>query len=48
MKSGSYSRDSWSEFDVLHRLIGGKIHILSPWRLVDYWNWTRKPDFDVA
>jgi len=23
----------------------GKIHILSPWRLVDYWDWTRAPDF---
>ncbi len=22
----------------------GKIHILSPWRLVDYWSWTREPD----
>jgi 4-hydroxyacetophenone monooxygenase len=22
----------------------GKIHILSPWRLVDYWRWTREPD----
>ena len=23
----------------------GKIHILSPWRLVVYWDWTREPDF---
>lgn len=22
----------------------GNIHILSPWRLVDYWTWTREPD----
>ena len=22
----------------------GKIHILSPWRLVDYWSWTRTPN----
>ena len=22
----------------------GKIHILSPWRLVDYWAWTKAPD----
>ena len=22
----------------------GKIHSLSPWRLVDYWTWTRRPD----
>ena len=23
-----------------------KIHVLSPWRLVDYWTWTREPDPD--
>ncbi len=22
----------------------GEIHILSPWRLVDYWTWTKEPD----
>ncbi len=22
----------------------GEIHILSPWRLVDYWRWTKEPD----
>ncbi len=22
----------------------GRIHTLSPWRLVDYWEWTREPD----
>jgi len=22
----------------------GRIHVLSPWRLVDYWNWTKAPD----
>ncbi len=22
----------------------GKIHVLSPWRLVDYWSWTREPN----
>src|SRR4029453_11439798 len=22
----------------------GEIHTLSPWRLVDYWSWTRRPD----
>ena len=22
----------------------GEVHILSPWRLVDYWTWTREPD----
>ena len=24
----------------------GRIYILSPWRLVDYWSWTRRPDPD--
>jgi 4-hydroxyacetophenone monooxygenase len=24
----------------------GKIHVLSPWRLVDYWAWTKTPDLD--
>ena len=24
----------------------GEIHGLSPWRLVDYWTWTREPDLD--
>ena len=24
----------------------GRIYILSPWRLVDYWAWTRQPDLD--
>ncbi len=23
----------------------GEIHGLSPWRLVDYWTWTKTPDF---
>ena len=25
----------------------GEIHILSPWRIVDYWTWTRAPDLDA-
>ncbi len=24
----------------------GRIHVLSPWRLVDYWAWTRQPNLD--
>lgn len=24
----------------------GKVTVLSPWRLVDYWNWTKEPDPD--
>jgi 4-hydroxyacetophenone monooxygenase len=27
-----------------YRNSSGRIHILSPWRLVDYWTWTREPD----
>ena len=46
----------WSSPHVKHswyKNAHGKIHILSPWRLVDYWSWTREPklddyDFDLA
>jgi 4-hydroxyacetophenone monooxygenase len=31
-------RSSW------YRNAEGRIYILSPWRLVDYWDWTREPD----
>ncbi len=31
-------RSSWYRNDA------GRIFILSPWRLVDYWSWTREPD----
>ena len=24
----------------------GEVHGLSPWRLVDFWRWTRQPDLD--
>jgi 4-hydroxyacetophenone monooxygenase len=24
----------------------GRVTVLSPWRLVDYWSWTRRPDLD--
>ena len=39
----------WSHPSVTHSWFKnpeGKIHVLSPWRLVDYWNWTREPDPD--
>jgi 4-hydroxyacetophenone monooxygenase len=29
----------------------GRLRVLSPWRLVDYWNWTQSPDlsdFDLS
>jgi 4-hydroxyacetophenone monooxygenase len=37
----------WSQPSVEHSFFKnseGEIHILSPWRLVDYWTWTRQPD----
>jgi 4-hydroxyacetophenone monooxygenase len=33
-------KSSWYRNDA------GRIYILSPWRLVDYWSWTRQPDLD--
>jgi 4-hydroxyacetophenone monooxygenase len=39
----------WSQPSVKHSFFKnayGEIHVLSPWRLVDYWNWTKDPDFD--
>ncbi len=39
----------WSQPSVRHSFFKnayGEIHVLSPWRLVDYWNWTKEPDFD--
>lgn len=39
----------WSHPSIRHswyRNDSGRIHILSPWRLVDYWSWTRAPDPD--
>jgi 4-hydroxyacetophenone monooxygenase len=37
----------WSQPSVKHSFFKnsfGEIHGLSPWRLVDYWRWTREPD----
>jgi 4-hydroxyacetophenone monooxygenase len=39
----------WSQPSVKHSFYKnslGEVHILSPWRLVDYWGWTREPDPD--
>ena len=39
----------WSQPSVKHSFYKnsfGEVHILSPWRLVDYWTWTRQPDPD--
>ncbi|HTR70415.1 MAG TPA: NAD(P)/FAD-dependent oxidoreductase [Mycobacteriales bacterium] len=38
----------WAQPSVTHSFFKnsfGEIHVLSPWRLVDYWTWTRAPDF---
>jgi 4-hydroxyacetophenone monooxygenase len=37
----------WSSPAIKHsyyKSSDGRVHVLSPWRLVDYWNWTREPD----
>ena len=39
----------WSHPSIRHSWFknkAGRIHVLSPWRLVDYWTWTRAPDLD--
>ena len=39
----------WSQPSIEHSFYknaAGEVHGLSPWRLVDYWSWTRTPDFD--
>jgi 4-hydroxyacetophenone monooxygenase len=39
----------WSHPSIRHswyRNDSGKIFVLSPWRLVDYWSWTARPDVD--
>ena len=40
----------WSHPSIRHswyRNESGRIFILSPWRLVDFWSWTRVPDADA-
>jgi 4-hydroxyacetophenone monooxygenase len=37
----------WSHPSIKHswyQNTAGKVTVLSPWRLVDYWSWTREPD----
>jgi 4-hydroxyacetophenone monooxygenase len=37
----------WSQPSIKHSFFknsAGEIHVLSPWRIVDYWAWTKKPD----
>jgi 4-hydroxyacetophenone monooxygenase len=37
----------WSQPSIKHSFYRddhGRVHSLSPWRLVDYWSWTRAPD----
>jgi 4-hydroxyacetophenone monooxygenase len=38
----------WSQPSVKHSFFKnayGEIHVLSPWRIVDYWAWTKEPEF---
>ena len=37
----------WAQPSVKHSFYKnahGEIHVLSPWRIVDYWTWTKEPD----
>ena len=37
----------WSQPSIRHSFFknsAGEIHVLSPWRIVDYWAWTKEPD----
>jgi 4-hydroxyacetophenone monooxygenase len=37
----------WSQPSVKHSFYKnkfGEVYVLSPWRLVDYWAWTREPN----
>ena len=37
----------WSQPSIKHSFYKnefGEVYGLSPWRLVDYWTWTREPD----
>ena len=39
----------WSQPTIKHSFyknVDGEVHSLSPWRLVDFWAWTRTPDAD--
>jgi 4-hydroxyacetophenone monooxygenase len=39
----------WSQPSIKHSFYKntfGEVYVLSPWRLVDYWTWTRRPDPD--
>jgi 4-hydroxyacetophenone monooxygenase len=39
----------WAQPSVEHSFFknsAGEIHVLSPWRIVDYWAWTKEPDLD--
>jgi 4-hydroxyacetophenone monooxygenase len=39
----------WSQPSIKHSFYknaDGEVYTLSPWRLVDYWTWTREPDLD--
>jgi 4-hydroxyacetophenone monooxygenase len=48
------SRMVWSQPSIKHSFYKnayGEVYMLSPWRLVDYWTWTREPaidDFDFG
>jgi 4-hydroxyacetophenone monooxygenase len=47
LSQAELSKLVWSQPSVKHSFYKnahGEIHVLSPWRLVDYWTWTKEPD----
>jgi 4-hydroxyacetophenone monooxygenase len=39
----------WAQPSIAHshfKNAHGEIHTLSPWRLIDYWRWTKEPDLE--
>ena len=44
---GRTRHDVWSQPTIKHSFYknaDGVVHSLSPWRLVDFWTWTRTPE----
>jgi len=43
------SKMVWSQPSIRHSFYKnayGEVYTLSPWRLIDYWTWTREPEFE--
>ena len=44
--SGAHTLSLTDSVQGVYKNSFGEVHILSPWRLVDYWSWTREPNRD--